>query len=126
MLKHQHQFRLKPMATVLGVTRSGYYAWRKSSKEPSARLLKQHCRDEQIKAMFEQSKERSGARRIQVDLAEEGERADLKTIINSMTRQNLVAKAARKFKTTTDSGHQLPVAPNLLQQNFDATSPNQK
>lgn len=107
MLKHQHQFRLKPMGTVLGVTRSGYYAWRKSSKEPSARLLKQHCRDEQIKAMFEQSKERSGARRIQVDLAEEGERADLKTIINSMTRQNLVAKAARKFKTTTDRGHQL-------------------
>lgn len=43
-----------------------------------------------------------------------------------MTRQNLVAKAARKFKTTTDSAHQLPVAPNLLEQNFDATGPNQK
>mgnify|MGYP001081300425 CR=1 FL=1 len=103
MLEHQHQFRLKPMAAVLGVTRSGYYAWRKSSKEPSARLLKQHNRDEQIKAIFEKSKERSGARRIQVDLAEDYERADLKTIMNSMTRQNLVAKAARKFKTTTDT-----------------------
>ena len=66
------------------------------------------------------------ARRIQVDLAEDGEYADLKTIINSMTRQNLVAKAARKFKTTTDSNHPLPVAPNLLEQNFDATGPNQK
>lgn len=126
MLEHQHQFRLKPMAAVLGVTRSGYYAWRKSSKEPSARLLKQHSRDEQIKAFFVQSKERSGARRIQADLAEDGECADLKTIMNSMTRQNLVAKAARKFKTTTDSDHQLPVAPNLLEQNFDATGPNQK
>lgn len=72
MLEHQHQFRLKSMATMFGVTRSGYYVWRKSSKEPSARLLKQHCRDEQIKAIFAQSKERSGARRIQVDLAEDG------------------------------------------------------
>ena len=126
MLEHRHQFRLKSMATVLGVTRSGYYAWRKSSKEPSARLLKQQSRDEQIKALFVQSKERSGARRIQVDLAEDGNYADLKTIMNSMSRQNLVAKAARKFKTTTDSDHQLPVAPNLLEQNFDATGPNQK
>lgn len=126
MLEHQHQFRLKPMAAVLGVTRSGYYAWRKSNKEPSARLLKQQSRDEQIKAIFDQSKERSGARRIQVDLAEDYDRADLKTIMNSMARQNLVAKAARKFKTTTDSDHQLPVAPNLLEQNFDAIGPNQK
>ena len=89
-------------------------------------MLKQHSRDEQIKAIFVQSKERSGARRIQVDLAEDGECADLKTIMNSMTRQNLVAKAARKFKTTTDSDHQLQVAPNLLEQNFDATGSNQK
>jgi transposase InsO family protein len=126
MLEHQHQFRLKPMAAVLGVTRSGYYAWRKSSKAPSARLLKQRSRDEQIKAIFVARRERYGARRIQVDLAEDGECADVKTIINSMARQDLVAKAARKFKTTTDSDHQLPVAPNLLEQNFDATGPNQK
>ena len=91
-----------------------------------ARLLKKHHRDEQIKHIFDKSKERSGARRIQVDLADVGEFADLKTIINSMTRQNLVAKAARKFKTTTDSDHQLPIAPNLLEQNFDESGPNQK
>lgn len=96
------------------------------AKNPSARLLKQHCRNEQIKAIFEKSKERSGVRRIQVDLAEDGECADLKTIINSMTRQNLVAKAALKFKTITDSDHSLPVTPNPLEQNFDATGPNQK
>ncbi len=101
-------------------------AWRKSSKEPSARLLKKHHRDEQIKHIFDQSKERSGARHIRVDLAAVGEFADLKTIMKSMSRQNLVAKAARKFKTTTDSDHQLPVAPTLLAQNFDATGPNQK
>ncbi|WP_311567542.1 IS3 family transposase [Photobacterium arenosum] len=126
MLEHQRQFRLKSMALVLGVTRSGYYAWRKSGKAPSKRLKSQRCRDEQIKAVFDTSKERYGARRIQVELAEKGESADVKTIINSMTRQDLVAKAARKFKVTTDSNHQLPVAPNLLEQNFNATGPNQK
>lgn len=43
-----------------------------------------------------------------------------------MKRQSLVAKAARKFKCTTDSKHKLPVAPNLLEQDFNATAPNQK
>lgn len=126
MLEHQHQFRLKPMAAVLGVTRSGYYAWRKTGKEPSERRKSQGRRDDKIKAVFDSSKERYGARRIKVELVEMGESADVKTIIKSMERQNLVAKAARKFKTTTDSNHQLPVAPNVLEQNFDATGPNQK
>lgn len=43
-----------------------------------------------------------------------------------MKRQQLRAKAAKKFKATTNSKHNLPVAPNLLQQDFNATAPNQK
>ena len=43
-----------------------------------------------------------------------------------MKRQNLRAKAARKYKATTNSKHNLPVAPNVLQQNFSAEAPNQK
>jgi transposase InsO family protein len=43
-----------------------------------------------------------------------------------MERQGLVAQAARKFKVTTDSKHSLPIAPNLLEQDFSATGPNQK
>ena len=42
-----------------------------------------------------------------------------------MKRQGLVAKAAKKFKATTDSGHNRPVAPNLLDQGFSADAPNQ-
>lgn len=44
----------------------------------------------------------------------------------SLRRQGLRAKAARKFKATTNSNHTLPVAPNLLQQDFSAERPNQK
>jgi transposase InsO family protein len=43
-----------------------------------------------------------------------------------MKRQDLTPKAARKFKCTTDSKHQMPVAPNLLAQNFSASAPNEK
>ena len=43
-----------------------------------------------------------------------------------MNRQSLVTKAARKFKVTTNSNHKLPVAPSVLEQNFDADKPNQK
>ena len=49
-----------------------------------------------------------------------------KTLAASLQRQGLCAKAARKFKATTNSRHSLPVAPNLLEQNFMASAPNQK
>ncbi len=55
-----------------------------------------------------------------------GKPYDLKTIGASLKRQGLVAKAARKFKATTNSKHNLPVFDNLLQQDFSATAPNQK
>ena len=51
---------------------------------------------------------------------------NIKTIRNSMKRQELVAKAAKKFKVTTKSDHNLPVSPNLLNRNFTAVRPNEK
>lgn len=43
-----------------------------------------------------------------------------------MQRQSLVAKAGRKFKATTNSNHRLPIAPNLLNQDFTCQGPNEK
>lgn len=51
---------------------------------------------------------------------------DIKTIAASMELQGLVAKPALKFKCTIDSKHRVPVTPNLLEQDFIATAPNQK
>ena len=114
------------MVNVLKVSRSGYYTWRKQGQIVKPRVQRQIERDEAIKQAFVYSKERSGARRIQVDLADLNMTPDIKTIRNSMIRQGLVPKAARKFKVTTDSKHALPVAPNLLEQDFTASAPNQK
>ena len=79
-----------------------------------------------MKEAFGQSEQRDGARRIQATLAIDGHLYDVKTIGASMRCQSLVPKAARKFVVTTDSDHSLPVAPNLLEQDFEASAPNQK
>lgn len=77
--------------------------------------------------MFDQHKQRYGARRLQRQMAQEdGTHYNLKTVAASLQRQGLVAKAARKFKATTHSHHNLPVFDNVLAQDFTATSPNQK
>ncbi|EGU42788.1 integrase, partial [Vibrio ichthyoenteri ATCC 700023] len=79
-----------------------------------------------VKKAFDDSKERDGSRRIQKELADNGDKLNIKTIAASMKRQGLIAKAARKFKCTTDSKHTMPIAPNLLAQDFRAEVPNQK
>ena len=61
-----------------------------------------------------------------LDLKDQGHHYGRNTVAASMKRQHLRAKAARKFKATTNSNHNLPVAPNQLQQDFSAAVPNQK
>ena len=90
------------------------------------RQAKRQQRDAKIKSIFVEFKSRYGARRIQEELAEVDDAPAIKTIRCSMKRQNLVAKAARKFKVTTDSNHDLRISPNLLGQNFTASAPNEK
>ena len=96
-------------------------ATRPSSARPYAKSLIQRS-----KRLFDNSKGRDDSRRIQKELAENGDSRNVKTIAASMKRQDLTPKAARKFKCTTDSQHKVPVAPNLLAQDFNAEAPNQK
>ena len=66
-------------------------------------------------------------KRIQQQIQQDDQQHyNLKTVAASLQRQRLVAKAARKFKATTHSKHNLPVFDNLLNQDFRATAPNQK
>ncbi|WP_139137342.1 IS3 family transposase [Vibrio tasmaniensis] len=126
MLENMVDFSVYRMAKVFSVSRSGFYYWIKHRYKDNLRLQARHVLDEKVKEAFENSKGRDGARRIQVELAENGNKHNVKTIATSMKRQSLVAKAARKFKYTTDSNHKMPVAPNILEQDFTASAPNQK
>jgi len=114
------------MARVLGVALSGFYASRARQGKVSARAQVQHGLDAQIAEAFAASKGRSGAIRITNALAKKGIAYNRKTVAKSLRRQGLRAKAARKFKATTQSRHNLPVADNLLAQDFSASAPNQK
>jgi putative transposase len=126
MDEHQGTFGIPAMSRVLQVSRSGFYAWRWRQANPSPRQRRRKQLDEVVKKAFDARKGRSGSPRLVQDLANAGHSHDRKTIAESMRRQGLRAKAAKKFKATTNSRHNLPVAPNLLQQDFAATTPNQK
>lgn len=123
---HQTQFKIQMMCQTLSVSRSGYYLWRRRRDQLSANKLRTRARDLAIAELFGKRKERYGSPRIARDLRQVGWACNNKTVARSMRRQGLVAKAGRKFKATTNSRHSLPVAPNLLEQDFCATRPNQK
>jgi putative transposase len=114
------------MSRVLHVSRSGFYAWRKRQIQPSPRQQRRKHMDDAVKKAFTAKKGRSGSPGLTRDLADAGQHYGRKTVAESMRRQGLRAKAAKKFKATTNSKHNLPVAANLLQQDFTATAPNQK
>lgn len=114
------------MCRVLGVSRSGFYRWQQRGKHPAIRQQQRMILDQLVADAFTARKKRAGSPNLVLDLRDQGHDYDRKTVAASMKRQNLRAKAARKYKATTSSNHDLPVAPNLLQQNFIAEAPNQK
>lgn len=124
MKQHQRQFRISMMSQVFSVSRSGYYDWLK--RPLSARKLKQQDRDNRIKYAFECSKGRSGSPNITRDMHALGDPCNRKTVAESMRRQGLRAKAGKRFKVTTNSNHNLPVADNHLARAFTAAQANQK
>ena len=126
MMQHTDMFSISSMSRVFCVSRSGFYAWRKRQATPSLRQQQRNQLDNVVKKAFEDGKRRSGSPRLVIDLAGAGHKYNRKTVASSMCRQSLRAKAAKKFKATTNSKHNLPVAPNLLKQDFTATVPNQK
>ena len=121
---NEMHFPVGMMCRLLSVSRSGYYAWKRrptSIREQSTRLLKI-----EIKRVFEDEKGRAGAPRIARRLQDEGKPAGRHRIARIMKDNGWRAKAARKYKATTHSKHSLPVAPNLLGQDFSADKPDQK
>jgi transposase InsO family protein len=108
---------------MLGVSASGYYAWQD-------RPLSKHDRDEMrleidIKAADRRTKQTYGPERLQSELAGHGVQVGICRIKRIRTRLGIRCKQKRKFKATTYSKHKLPVAENLLNQQFQGSQPNQ-
>jgi putative transposase len=123
--QHQHQFLIAVMCRVLSVSRSGYYAWRKRPVSP--RKMANDIVLEQIKAAHQKSRQTYGSPRIQAELVAQGIRCGHNRVARLMRLNGLRAKQKRAFKVkTTDSNHHQPVAPNLLDQDFQTEQPDQK
>ena len=79
-----------------------------------------------IKKIFIEGRGCYGSRRIQAELKKSDLNLSRARVRKLMLQAGLHCKTKRKFKVTTDSKHDLPIAPNLLQRNFSATKPNEK
>ena len=79
-----------------------------------------------VRASFEASRKRYGSPRIWEDLVEEGIRVSRKRVVRLMQEEGLRARARKRFKSTTMSDHDQPVAANLLNREFTAPAPNQR
>ena len=126
MDQHHDEFSIKLMARIFEVARSGFYERQARREACRQRAEAQTAFDSLVKDLFVQFKQKYGAPRLANELGVLGKPADKKTVAASLRRQGLRAKAARKFKATTNSKHNLPVSPNLLNQDFTASKPNQK
>lgn len=121
---HSDQYSIRMMCRLLAVSVSGYYNW--LNHKPSCRAQRNEQLTQEIQKAFEAEKSRAGAIRITERLKENGTSVGKNRVAKIMRANAWRARAAKKYKATTNSNHQLPVAPNLLQQNFEASRPNEK
>ena len=115
---------VRVMCNALSVSPSGYYAWR--SRPESRRKSANRALLVDIQRVHARHRERYGAPRIHATLRAEGQTVGRKRIERMMRHHGIRARAPRRYRVcTTDSKHSLPVAPNLLDQNFVADRANQ-
>ena len=119
---HRATFSVSLMCKVMEVTRSAFYDW--LNRPESARSREDRQLSEKVKKIHEKSREIYGARRIRQELVEDGEPISRTRVGRLMKQQGLESKSKRKFKTTTNSNHGRPVAPNLLDREFLVDQPD--
>jgi transposase InsO family protein len=111
------------MCQVLGVSKSGYYAWLKRPK--SDQRKRREKLTARIKRVHLESRQTYGSPKITKVLHNEGLNVSQKTVTRIMKDHHIRSKTIKKYKATTNSKHTLPVYPNLLNQDFHVERPGQ-
>ena len=120
--EYQKVYAVSMMCKILKVSRNGYYHWLKyGSKEEDDDLVRY------MKEIFKETFQTYGTRRIKKALeAQYGWIVSRRRIARAMRQEGLKAKSKQRFRIqTTNSKHNLPISPNLLDQDFYASSPNE-
>ncbi len=116
------QYPVPLMSRVFDVSASGYYVW---LERPLSRRAQEEARLEvEIRAAHKRTRQTFGPERLQSDLAENGVQVGVCRIKRIRKKLGIRCKQAKKFKVTTDSKHNLPVAENILNQQFEVSRPN--
>jgi putative transposase len=116
------RYRIAMMCGLLEVSKSGYYKW--LNRKPSKRSQEEGRLEVEIKAAHKRTRETYGPERLQHELKDQGVSVGICRIRRIRKKLGIRCKQQRKFKATTDSRHALPVAENLLKQQFETTEPN--
>jgi putative transposase len=117
-------YALLEMCPVLSVSVSGYRAWKRGGK-PYRKRLSDAQMLALIQAIHAEFKGSYGSPRMVRELRTRGYPASKERVERLMRENGIRAKHKRRFKVTTDSKHNLPIAPNLLDRNFAPAAPNQ-
>jgi putative transposase len=117
-------FRVSELCRTLDVARSGFYAW--CRRPESAHAQRDRRLRVLVRASFDESKQRYGSPRVHEDLLEQNMRVSRKRVIRLMQEAGFKARIRKRFKCTTLSDHDQPVAANLLDRQFTADAPNRR
>lgn len=121
-MQQQTAFGIRAMCRVLQVSRSGYYE--SLRRPPSAHSIEDDKLRPQVKAAFKTGRKNYGTRRIKDALKKQETRVSRRRIGRLMREEDLQVQTKRKFKVTTDSNHDKPIAPNLLEREFIVNTPD--
>ena len=122
MRANQAEFRIATMARVLGVSASGFYAWRK--RERSARDKSDETLSARVRAIHERSRGTYGAPRIHAELSAEGTPVSRKRVARVMREAGVSGVSRRKGPRTTRREPQARPAPDLVERRFESEAPN--
>ncbi len=122
--QHKQEFPVVVMCKVLGVSESGFYAWR---KRPACQRRREDAQlTQEIGQVFRMHRGRYGSPRIHRELRDQGRSCSRKRVARLMREAELYAKRKRLHVMTTRRDATHPVAPHVLERDFTATEPNKK
>ena len=122
--KNRSEFTVKKMCQTLDISTSNYQYWK--IRPTSARSIRKKQLQERIYKLYSEHNGMAGSPMITVDLREGSEFSNVSpnTVDIFMREMGLKSKTVKKFVVTTDSNHNEPVAPNLLNRNFNVQAPD--
>jgi putative transposase len=121
--EHCRCWPVRVLCDTLQVSAAGYYAWHQ--RPLSSRRQRQQALTAQIRAIHLETKARYGSPRVHKELLGRGHGCSLNTVARLMREAGIAAEITRKFHHTTDSDHDLPVAENHLDRQFNPSKANE-